>query len=90
MEPCIYNTTPDVGKEDPFHELYLAQSKEDRNGGMEEKIAVNLQCVLCFPAKIACKLGNWYTTLTILSSDDLPLHPLLTWENISLDHFSNI
>lgn len=42
MDPCIYNAMPDVGKEDPFHELYIAQSKEDRSGGMEEKIAVNL------------------------------------------------
>lgn len=42
MDPCIYNAMPDVGKADPFHRLYLAQSKEDRSGGMEEKIAVNL------------------------------------------------
>lgn len=42
MEPCIYNATPDAGKEDPFHELYLAQCKEDRSGRMEEKTAVNL------------------------------------------------
>ena len=58
MDPCIYNATPDVRKKDPFRELYLAQSEEDRSGGMEEKIAVNLWHVLCFPAKIACKLGN--------------------------------
>lgn len=29
MEPCIYNATPDVRKEDSFHEFYPSRSKEN-------------------------------------------------------------